>query len=375
VSFDVHQGEVVGIIGRNGAGKSTLLKILARVAKPTTGFAEVRGRLGSLLEVGTGFHAELTGRENIFLNGAILGMSKVEIARKFDEIVAFSEVERFIDTPVKHYSSGMQVRLAFSVAAHLEPEILLIDEVLAVGDVAFQKKCLGRMGDVAKQGRTILFVSHNMHAIQQLCSRAVLISQGQVTQDGAVNDCVQEYLRSGRTAATDLGYADLSPSSGVKRRGSGAARFDSAELLSQDGERISELCFGQPVRVRFNIWASRPLRNVLLGFSIIAHDGAELLGTAAHDDGLDCNLHPGIQVYECRVDPMILTPGRYSFRAAIFSHAEEFEHIYEFLPFDVIRAAGGNGNRVPSSHYVGYVYCHYRWQAVVESTPIPAAQP
>src|SRR5207247_905772 len=184
VSFEIKHGEVVGFIGRNGAGKSTLLKILSRITEPTAGHAEVRGRVGSLLEVGTGFHHELTGRENIYLNGAILGMKKAEIDRKFDEIVDFSGVEKFIDTPVKHYSSGMHVRLAFAVAAHLEPEILLVDEVLAVGDAAFQKKCLGKMGDVAKKGRTVLFVSHNMAAVTRLCPKAILLDNGSIALSG-----------------------------------------------------------------------------------------------------------------------------------------------------------------------------------------------
>src|SRR5437870_1519592 len=189
VSFEVREGEVVGIIGRNGAGKSTLLKILARVTKPTTGYGEVRGRMGSLLEVGTGFHPELTGRENVYLSGAILGMGMKEIARKFDEIVAFAEVEDFIDTPLKHYSTGMQMRLAFAVAAHLEPEILLVDEVLAVGDAAFQRKCMGKMGDAAKAGRTVLFVSHNMAAVRSLCERAFVLSQGQIALSGSPDHC------------------------------------------------------------------------------------------------------------------------------------------------------------------------------------------
>jgi homopolymeric O-antigen transport system ATP-binding protein len=193
VSFEVRQGEVVGIIGRNGAGKTTLLKILARVTKPTRGFAEVRGRMGSLLEVGTGFHPELTGRENVFLSGAILGMSKSEIRRKFDEIVAFAEVEKFIDTPLKHYSTGMQTRLAFAVAAHLEPEILLVDEVLSVGDLAFQKKCLGKMGDVAKAGRTILFISHQMNQIRRLCQRVLWVQGGAIRADGPAKLLVNEY--------------------------------------------------------------------------------------------------------------------------------------------------------------------------------------
>src|SRR3990170_2066199 len=196
VSFGIPQGQIVGIIGRNGAGKSTLLKILSRITEPTEGRAEIRGRVGSLLEVGTGFHPELTGRENVYLNGAILGMRKREIDREFDEIVAFAEIDRFIDTPVKRYSSGMNVRLAFAVAAHLEPDILLVDEVLAVGDVAFQRKSLGKMSSVAQEGRTVVFISHNMAAIQNLCSRGVVIRGGYLVFDGSAAGAVNEYLRN-----------------------------------------------------------------------------------------------------------------------------------------------------------------------------------
>src|ERR1700683_3461549 len=195
-SLDIQQDEVVGLIGRNGSGKTTLLKLLSRITRPTTGFAEIHGRVGSLLEVGTGFHPELTGRENVYMSGAILGMRKVEIDRKFDEIVAFSEVERFLDTPLKHYSSGMQMRLAFAVAAHLEPEILLVDEVLAVGDAAFQKKCLGKMSDVARHGRTIIFVSHNMTALRKLCPQAIRIEGGRIVEGGNSEDVVNHYLQS-----------------------------------------------------------------------------------------------------------------------------------------------------------------------------------
>jgi lipopolysaccharide transport system ATP-binding protein len=202
ISFEVKQGEVVGIIGRNGAGKSTLLKILSRITEPTTGQARIRGRIASLLEVGTGFHPELTGRENIFLNGAILGMSRAEIAQKFDEIVAFAEVDRFLDTQVKHYSSGMYVRLAFAVAAHLEPEILIVDEVLAVGDAQFQKKCLGKMRAVAQGGgRTVLFVSHNTAALQSICQHGIWLQQGRLVQTGPINDCLAAYLTSGNETA------------------------------------------------------------------------------------------------------------------------------------------------------------------------------
>lgn len=204
LNFEINRGEVVGIIGRNGAGKSTLLKILSRITEPTTGEVTLHGRVGSLLEVGTGFHPELTGRENIFLNGAILGMKRAEIIRRFDEIVAFAELEKFLDTPVKHYSSGMYMRLAFAVAAHLEPEILLVDEVLAVGDVQFQKKCLGKMEDVAKEGRTVIFVSHNMAAVRALCSRGILLEDGQCTYSGAMAECIQRYLARGTDKAGSI---------------------------------------------------------------------------------------------------------------------------------------------------------------------------
>ncbi|MGH8102952.1 MAG: polysaccharide ABC transporter ATP-binding protein [bacterium] len=205
VSLEIKRGEVLGVIGRNGAGKTTLLKILSRITEPTEGHAEIHGRVGSLLEVGTGFHPELTGRENIYLNGAILGMKRVEIERKFDEIVAFAEIERFIDTPVKRYSSGMYVRLAFAVAAHLELEVLFVDEILAVGDLTFQNKCLGKMGDVAKEGRTVLFVSHNMTAVRNLCGRAVVLDQGQLNVDGSGRDAIEFYIRTSQRAES-AGY-------------------------------------------------------------------------------------------------------------------------------------------------------------------------
>ena len=214
VNFEVHQGEVVGLIGSNGAGKSTLLKILARITRPTEGHAEIHGRVGSLLEVGTGFHAELTGRENVYMSGAILGMRKAEIDRKFEEIVAFSEVERFLETPLKHYSSGMQVRLAFAVAAHLEPEILFVDEVLSVGDASFQKKCLGKMGQVSDQARTILFVSHNTAAVKSLCSRAILMQDAAVAASGAVTTVLDDYLLGAAAGANTKEWPDQATAPG-----------------------------------------------------------------------------------------------------------------------------------------------------------------
>lgn len=241
ISFEVRRGEVVGIIGRNGAGKSTLLKILSRITEPTSGFADIRGRVGSLLEVGTGFHPELSGRENVFLNGAILGMRRVETERKFDEIVAFAEIEKFIDTPVKRYSSGMYMRLAFAVAAHLEPDILLVDEVLAVGDAAFQKKCLGKMQDVALQGRTVLFVSHNLATVNALCNRGILLHGGTLLKDGITADVLQTYGTLGQSN-TDLDQR-------VDRDGNGAIRFRSVKFESKDHREIDQLSTGQEVRI------------------------------------------------------------------------------------------------------------------------------
>src|SRR3954463_12524104 len=254
VSFEIKRGEVVGIIGRNGAGKSTLLKILSRITEPTLGSVDIWGRVGSLLEVGTGFHPELTGRDNIFLNGAILGMKKAEIARKLDEIIAFAEVEKFIDTPVKRYSSGMYVRLAFAVAAHLEPEILIVDEVLAVGDASFQKKCLGKMGEVAQGGRTVLFVSHNMAAVQSLCKKAVYLKTGQVQEIGPVNQVVQSYLKT--AAETEANPLDQRRD----RQGDGSARFTAVRIETAD-EGGGLITTASRLKVTIDYESDRPLRN------------------------------------------------------------------------------------------------------------------
>src|SRR4029077_6674177 len=249
VSFELEQGEAVGIIGRNGAGKSTLLIILSRITAPTTGFAEIHGRVGSLLEVGTGFHSELSGRENIYLNGAILGMKKAEIDRKFDEIVDFSGVERFIDTPVKHYSSGMYVRLAFAVAAHLEPEILLVDEVLSVGDAAFQKKCLGKMSEVSRAGRTVVFISHNMAAVENLCNKGILLEEGRVTFSGAMRQAVDRYLQGvSRPASSSRSHiVDLRETAG--RPPNCPPLLRRLELFTDKGSPVNgDLRMGSPLK-------------------------------------------------------------------------------------------------------------------------------
>jgi lipopolysaccharide transport system ATP-binding protein len=260
ISFDIKRGEVVGFIGRNGAGKSTLLKILTRITPPTRGRATIQGSVASLLEVGTGFHRELTGRENIYLNGTILGMSKREVVRKFDEIVDFSGVERFLDTPVKRYSSGMAVRLAFAVAAHLEPEILIIDEVLAVGDAEFQKKCISKMQDVRKQGRTVLFVSHNMPAVAMLCTRAILLSDGKIVMDGSPGDVIERYLRSDGTALAEREWLDTETAPGRD-----VARLRSVRVVDRDGRTARTVDIREDVGIEMVFDVIRP------GYKLMPH--------------------------------------------------------------------------------------------------------
>jgi len=270
VSFEVPRGEVLGIIGRNGAGKSTLLRILSRITKPTSGTALITGRVGSLLEVGTGFHPELTGRENIYLNGAILGMKRQEITRKFDEIVAFSEIERFLDTPVKRYSSGMYVRLAFAVAAHLEPEILIVDEVLAVGDVAFQTKCLGKMGNVAREGRTVLFVSHSMPAVCRLCQKALLIDEGRLIMHGSADTVVERYLLQDR--ATDEAVFKLPASSAVAPGSPSTLR-----LLGSDGEIRARFRIGEKWRIALDFDIRRFTQHVIAAVGILTRESVPII--------------------------------------------------------------------------------------------------
>jgi lipopolysaccharide transport system ATP-binding protein len=264
VSLEIRQGEVVGLVGRNGAGKSTLLKILARITRPTEGYAEIRGRVGSLLEVGTGFHGELTGRENVYMSGAILGMRKAEIERKFDEIVAFSEVERFLETPLKHYSSGMQMRLAFAVAAHLEPEILFVDEVLAVGDAAFQKKCLGKMSDISKQGRTIVFVSHNMTALRKLCTRAAWLDSGRIIKNGDTSDVVNQYLQKNVDSNLESVWEDPQKAPGDDR-----VRLHSVRVI-QKNSSDGLITVHTPLRIEFTYWNYIP--DAVLNVSMILNN-------------------------------------------------------------------------------------------------------
>jgi ABC-type polysaccharide/polyol phosphate transport system ATPase subunit len=305
VSFDIHEGEIVGLIGRNGAGKTTLLKILSRVTRPTAGLAEVHGRMGSLLEVGTGFHPELTGRENVFLSGAILGMRKREIERKFDAIVAFAEVDKFIDTPLKHFSTGMQMRLAFAVAAQLEPEILLVDEVLAVGDLEFQKKCLGKMSEVSKGGRTIVFVSHQMSQIRRLCERVIWVDRGVIKQDGPTIDVVSAYERA-FTERNEVNAQEESSSQGIQ--------FLKWELVVEDGVPPNVLQHFDPVSFRVVV---RLTEKILKGsYAILLFDDAGRI--IWHGNFELSGLQPGMFEFLHHLPMLPIKPGGYRWKAGIY---------------------------------------------------------
>ena len=339
VNVEVHQGEVVGLIGRNGAGKSTLLKILARITRPTEGQAEIHGRVGSLLEVGTGFHPELTGRENVYMSGAILGMRKAEIDRKFDEIVAFSEVERFLDTPLKHYSSGMQMRLAFAVAAHLEPEILLVDEVLAVGDAAFQKKCLGKMSDVARRGRTIVFVSHNVAAVKALCSRAVLIKEGTIAKSGAVAEVVDDYLLGSAPGVNAKEWRDPATAPGNEN-----LRLSYIRIIPPEGNATITVDTGVLIEIGFD--------NLLEGINldctvyIVSSDGV-LVFESGHMISSDGDSRAGSYHVSGRIPAHLLNAGRYSLNL-VFGKDQRYVlfRMDDVVFFELENTATGRGSNM-----------------------------
>ena len=329
VSFDIRQGERVGVIGRNGAGKSTLLKVISRITAPTRGRVEITGRVSSLLEVGTGFHPELTGRENIFLNGAVLGMTRHDIYRRFDEIVQFAEVERFLDMPVKHYSSGMYMRLAFSVAAHLEPDILIVDEVLAVGDAAFQKKCLGKMKEVGGEGRTVLFVSHNMGAISEFCSRAILLDQGLVAADGTPAEIVPIY--SGGTARGNHSGIFEYPDSG-----SGPCHIQRVCLLGSEGNASNVFEMSDSVSVQIDYVARAQILELQLTVTVIK-DGVELFHAFDNDDDADiAPTQPGLWRATYRIPRRILKEGLYALRVTAGLPTELLQDIDRDVVFEVI---------------------------------------
>ena len=357
VSFEIKRGDRVGIIGRNGAGKSTLLKVLSRITEPTTGRIALKGRVASLLEVGTGFHPELTGRENIFLNGAILGMSKVEIKKKFDEIVAFAEVEKFLDTPVKRYSSGMYVRLAFAVAAHLEPEILVVDEVLAVGDAQFQKKCLGKMEDVGKEGRTVLFVSHNMATLTQLCKRAIWLERGEILRKGNTEKVVSRYLSGGASVSGESVWQH-----GIANAGVNEFKLRAVRIKNTGGE-IAEILDARLsfwIEVEFEIFKLLPFCRV--GITLSTAERLHILQTYDADIEEYSGLRqPGLFVSVCEIPGYLLSPGRYvvSINAGIRG-IKNFVALENALCFD-IEDTGAIGSSM-GGRRLGIIRPQLKWQ-------------
>ena len=354
VSLEVAQGDLLALIGRNGAGKSTLLKILARITEPTSGQARIRGRLGSLLEVGTGFHGELTGRENIYLNGAILGMRRREIERRFDEIVDFSEVERFLDTPLKRYSSGMTVRLAFAVAAHLEPEILLVDEVLAVGDVGFQRKCIGKMSAVAHEGRTVVFVSHNMAVIQSLCERGIVLEGGAVAVDAPIDEAVSAYLRAVEAdAVLDLGERQ-------DRSGWNEVWLTGVEVRGADG--AGTLATGKPAYFMFTVERASGFERARVScrFTVVNLLGHPVATFSSDDLGPDDNEAAATEAaFGCEVPQLPLVPGRYRIDVEVHGRAYLQDAIEGAAFFDVEQ--GVMGGRPVSGDTRGDVVVEHRW--------------
>ena len=355
VDLEIKEGDRVGIIGRNGAGKSTLLKILSRITEPTTGRVSIKGRVASLLEVGTGFHPELTGRENIFLNGAILGMTRYEIRRKFDEIVAFAEVEKFLDTPVKRYSSGMYVRLAFAVAAHLEPEILLVDEVLAVGDAQFQKKCLGKMGEVTKDSRTILFVSHNLGAIKSLCKTALLLSNGQLEYSGNVGEVIDMYIRDfeNNTLASDNILANNYQLGLI---------LNGISLYNDRGETVSALQTGQFGMIGISIGLSKPHKRIHASIAVNSIDGTRVCIFHSKISGSTMDAFPPGGTLYCVLKKIPFIPGDYNLHVKIIINENE-EALY--VPY-AAKMKIENGDffgtqNLPDKNWAGTILVQHEW--------------
>jgi len=359
VSFEVKHGEVVGIIGRNSAGKSTLLKILSRITEPTHGRATVYGRVGSLLEVGTGFHPDLTGRENVYLNGTILGMKKREVDARFDEIVDFSGVEKFIDTPVKRYSSGMRVRLAFAVAAHLEPEILIVDEVLAVGDAEFQKKCLGKMKDVAGRGRTVLFVSHNMAAVVNLCSTALRLSKGGIHACGTPEKVINDYLQVSASAEA-LPLAERSD-----RKGSGRLRFTAFDILGETGDTTDAIKCGQNITFRlcYQTDDHRPAPNVAFSIGIYSVLGHFLLFLENEMVGIPFKMVPHVGEVICEVPRLPLAPGRYDVNINATVNEVLADWVRGVRQLEVVGGDFFGSGRLPPQTHGGFLTAQ-RWQSI-----------
>jgi lipopolysaccharide transport system ATP-binding protein len=355
VSFEIKAGEVIGVIGRNGAGKSTLLKILSRITRPTRGRAEILGRVGALLEVGTGFHHELTGRENIFLNGAILGVRKEEIKRQFDAIVAFAEVEKFVDTPVKHYSSGMYLRLAFAVAAHLEPEVLIVDEVLAVGDASFQKRCLAKMGEVSRQGRTVLFVSHNIAAITALTQRCLLLKAGELVLEGPSEEIASRYLSEG-AAEDNSGVVDLQER--LRKTANADVRLMELIFSDQNERPTAQFYEGEPINLAVAFDVRKPIHEFEMNITISAKNlrlFSVLSGKRTWDHGQGC------YVIKTQFSPTPLRPGLYTVSIAVSSSVWQ-DGGYDVATFEVLENPKQKVKNYPSTGDFGVMHFPYSWR-------------
>ena len=365
INFEVNKGEVLGVIGKNGAGKSTILKLLSQVTNPTTGLIKVKGRIASLLEVGTGFHPELTGRENIYLNGAILGMVRAEISSKLDEIIDFSGVSKYIDTPVKRYSSGMMVRLGFAVAAHLEPEILVVDEVLAVGDADFQKKCIGKMKDISGCGRTVIFVSHNMTSIRNLCSKAIVLDKGQVTYSGSVENAIQKYLR--KNDLNNLDSIKINIESVNRKYSTGEAFYTQAYIVNNKNKISNSFSFREKQKVILVLQVNEVLKYVILTLGLITQFG-DNFAYSMSNDGFELNsFEKGVFKIEFEI-PFYLMPGSYALTFAITNYhtGNAIDFIDYFYPFSVSKESNSSTSDYPWNTIHGKVEMRNNWNIIKE---------
>jgi lipopolysaccharide transport system ATP-binding protein len=369
VSLEIERGEVVGIIGRNGAGKSTLLKLLSRITPPTEGRITLRGRVASLLEVGTGFHPELTGRENVYLNGAILGMRRREIERRFDEIVEFSGVGAFLDTPVKRYSSGMYVRLGFAVAAHLAPEVLLVDEVLAVGDAEFQRKCLGKMREASTAGRTVVFISHNLGSLRRLCPRSYWLDGGRIVAEGSSDDVVRRYLQDAEAGDHE---GDVAIGDDARRMGTGDARFTRASLLDAEGHRVTTLHLGEPIRVSLSFEVTRPFDQAVIEVGISTEDGQRIATVQNVDFGGEpVALERGVHTATVDIDPGML-PGSYAIDIALHDvTGVTADFLHRVIRFTTLNASADGDDYYRWSVVRGHARPRSRWGFEAGSSPQP----
>ncbi len=361
INFQVEEGDVVGIIGANGAGKSTLLKIFSRITDPTEGFVRLRGRVASLLEVGTGFHPDLTGRENVFMNGAMLGMSKAEIKSKFDEIIAFAELEKFLDTPVKHYSSGMYVRLGFAVAAHLDPEVLIVDEVLAVGDISFQKKCLGKMGQFGQSGRTILFVSHNIPAVLNLCQKGIVLEHGRLAFQGEARNAVEYYVGGASRAEheSDTHIIDLWNS--PRRLPQYDPWLRKLEVFSGDGKPLAgELATGATIRIHVEFQLREPIVNFDVRVNFTDPYGQMIFAArSSYEPRRDWGPRSGLQEFECEIPELPLVPGRYRIEAALVVDDKCVDYVEDACRLEILGSDFYETGKIPS---LGFFVHEQHWR-------------